>query len=1424
VLSQENFDALYCLVRDFTALTAVSRKVLLKLFQTSLNALAALMSSTLRDSAHAVAPSGEDNGDGASDAHVLLGNCKSATKAYAFLTQWALSSAVEQSSKAAEAAKLKKGAKGATTKKSNNDDDGGDDLGGGGGGALDEPSGGAGAASDAEQAKLFGNEADGERLLSAVINVLDVELTRVWKATLEEEFLNLFAKIAYSLIENSALLRSKPIKRCLFQILCMLVKKYNHGLGVTQAVVHMLRSNEALAAPVAELMAMLADEYGQQKAVGDVIREIGAQANSAQDATAFRAFAAFLPELAARVPRVVLHNISLLMQHLGNDNYVLRNGVVQVLGHLARDAFDQSEATQDESLANTRDSLLSILEERFHDVHAFTRSKVLQTWQTLVEAKAVPLAFLPSVTRLTCSRLRDKSANVRKNALALLRTLLQYNPYSGDLSESAFKRSLAAVEQQLGYELRPADRALLGDADDDDNDAAAAAEQDAAAAAAAPLEMHVNDADDELRSAVGDDDDDGGGVAIAVDASSDAAALAEAERLERGPVPAATLSAAEVAKLKVQRKYLRHSLRFIYQMEDAVVAVGKELLGSSVTTDALEAIQFMVIALEFKLEPAKTAVRAMLALVWSKEASVQKAALEAFRTLWLTPASDVARDEQKAALTIVASLIGLMRGMTAADLVSLEECIVTAHRQKLISAAVIEVLWCTFARTLRDATDEDARHALMIIAMLAGADAQIVASRINLLAGAGLGSRWTKDPVLAQYTALALQRMRTTDSQDRAVQLAVSKANPRIAPDHQVLKRLEHVVLEPKVSAAAWTPAATEAINAIFVLSERPADTARHLLTSLAERALDATSKAVAAAAAADKENSGSQDAPAPTPANAFGSRSDRLGKLIFTVGHVALKQLAFIEEVHAELSRRALASTGTSSGAAKDGKDGKKKVEAIEAELGEAAAKATEEADSQREVAERELCGLVDTYGALVVRACANVKGEFGSSETFRSAAVLTLCKLMLVSEQFCEQQLSLLFTVLEREPTVAVRNNVIVCMGDLIARWPNTIDPWIERIFACLDDKVADVRKHALMVLTHLILNDQIKAKTHISKMAFCLEDTDERVQALARLFFHQLAARGQNDVYNLIPDAISRLSRDEHNRLPRDGFRSVMAFLLAFVTKERSSETLLQKIAARFAKTPVAQQWRDLSFCMAQLPVNERGVKKLLEPQTWRSIQASLADEVVVGHLATLAAKARKSVKVEHRPLVDEFEQRLVGDHERLTGKKLAVTQLAVVAGAAKRNANKAGARAKSGGGSKRGGKRTRDSDDDDEEEALSDDDDDDDESKSVPVLDEDSEDEKPKKKRAPAAKKAAPAKKAPRSRKDDSDDEDEPELFDEPEEVEPEPVKVAAAAPASDDDDDAAAAEEDEEDDVPKKKKPAAKAKAKAPAKRAPPRRR
>jgi hypothetical protein len=54
------------------------------------------------------------------------------------------------------------------------------------------------------------------------------------------------------------------------------------------------------------------------------------------------------------------------------------------------------------------------------------------------------------------------------------------------------------------------------------------------------------------------------------------------------------------------------------------------------------------------------------------------------------------------------------------------------------------------------------------------------------------------------------------------------------------------------------------------------------------------------------------------------------------------------------------------------------------------------------------------------------------------------------------------------------------------------------------------AGMRKTCLMVLSHLILNDMMKVKGHIARLALCLRDGDPRIAGLAQVFFHELSRK--------------------------------------------------------------------------------------------------------------------------------------------------------------------------------------------------------------------------------------------------------------------------------------------------------------------------
>ena len=46
--------------------------------------------------------------------------------------------------------------------------------------------------------------------------------------------------------------------------------------------------------------------------------------------------------------------------------------------------------------------------------------------------------------------------------------------------------------------------------------------------------------------------------------------------------------------------------------------------------------------------------------------------------------------------------------------------------------------------------------------------------------------------------------------------------------------------------------------------------------------------------------------------------------------------------------------------------------------------------------------------------------------------------------SSEFCEENLQLLFTILQRSPHAAIRANLIIAVGDLNFRFPNLLEPW--------------------------------------------------------------------------------------------------------------------------------------------------------------------------------------------------------------------------------------------------------------------------------------------------------------------------------------------------------------------------------------------
>jgi len=475
-----------------------------------------------------------------------------------------------------------------------------------------------------------------------------------------------------------------------------------------------------------------------------------------------------------------------------------------------------------------------------------------------------------------------------------------------------------------------------------------------------------------------------------------------------------------------------------------------------------------------------------------------------------------------------------------------------------------------------------------------------------------------------------------------------------------------------------------------------------------------------------ESQPDGENDDPFPkAPPTNNKSHPRIVARVLSAAGHIALMHLYHLDvSILAELKRRhniqeeekekkGKKSTSKTPGGSrrKSARDSTvsnmNKDSGLDDEMGVGGAAAEDaEAEFIRKICEREIVtgdNLLSLFAPVAVMICSNPT-TYKNAE-LRSSAALALSRFMMVSSEFCDQHLQLVFTILEKSENSTVRSNMMIALGDLCFRFPNLIEPWTPHLYARLRDDSVEVRKTAVTILTHLILNDMLKVKGQISEMAICLEDKEDKISSSAKRLFSELARKG-NALYNIAPDIISRLS-DPDTGVDENVFRTIMKYILQFIQKDKQAESLVEKLCHRFRATRTDRQWRDLSFCLSLLPYTEKTLKKLME--NVRCYHDKLSDDDVYTCFTTIISKSKKFSKPEFKSLVEEFEVTLEGYHNKGVEDNADFDKAAKVLSQAA-NTENTKSRNKSRGTRKTGKHNNKKKDSDEEEE---DDDDDDDE---------------------------------------------------------------------------------------------------------------
>ncbi|RQM07629.1 hypothetical protein DH86_00002084 [Scytalidium sp. 3C] len=641
--------------------------------------------------------------------------------------------------------------------------------------------------------------------------------------------------------------------------------------------------------------------------------------------------------------------------------------------------------------------------------------------------------------------------------------------------------------------------------------------------------------------------------------------------------------------------YYIEALKFIEVLHEATPIIC-QLLGSKNKSEVIEAMDYFEIGDAYNIEQNKLGIRRMLRLIWTKGNSdegkgVQNHLIECYKRLFFeAPDSYNSND---ASNYIARNMISLTFGATPAELTSLEQLLSTMMKAGHISELIISKLWQVYGIQKREVSKTQRRGSIIVLGMLATANPEIVLGEMETMLRIGLGGLGRSDLQLAKYTCIALRRINPTGRQAKEASTKISK----LPNDHAVLAKLAAIV-EIDSDNKEWYGVAEQAINAIYALSKHPDTLCSDILRRKTRQVFARRQSATPEPEKQEQEINEAPPSPSPeqpkeTPENKL-KGSVALSQLLFIVGHVAIKQIVHLELCELDFKRRkAEIEKNKSAEATAAEKAAKEAADDLDMIGGTTEDDFTE---AMTHIRERELLfgqnSLLSNFGPLVTEICSN--NTTYRDRNLQAAATLCLAKLMCVSSEYCERNLPLLITILEKSKDPVIRSNVVIALGDMAVCFNHLIDENTDFLYRRLNDKDASVKRTCLMTLTFLILAGQVKVKGQLGEMAKCLEDEDKKIADLSRMFFTELSTK-DNAVYNHFVDMFSLLSAEKE--LEEDALKRIIKFLAGFIEKDKHAKQLADKLAARLARCETERQWNDVAYALSLLQHKNEEITKLV-----------------------------------------------------------------------------------------------------------------------------------------------------------------------------------------------------------------------------------
>lgn len=994
----------------------------------------------------------------------------------------------------------------------------------------------------------------------AITNCLKLSLESISETSSERDVLcGLYLKPIYLFMESDFLIKNNKLKLYMFKAICLAVKTQHQQAAVETSLMQLLTYFEHLPEPLAELAQILYEQYDHFQITEGMIKELSMKQFNSNDSKAPKVIATYLITISQLAPSLLMKNLSRVIKLLESESFTIRCAVIEsagnVLIHEANQGLDEGDSERAMSQIN---GLLELISERALDVNPFCRCKVLQTFSSVCELDIKLTSHRPMMTTIAVNAIQDKSGHVRRNAIKLLSRLISTHPFGqlhgSQLRLSEWEERLAAVNKEINnvFPASKRDRkSLANDQSVLDLEEPTTVENQSEENNDSHMEgSHLEDAESNQNGNTS--------------AGSD-----EAE--EEDAPPASEVSDELINRLQLTQKYYKEAIEFITKIHVGLQCA-ELLLFSKNKLEVIDSMDFFVLADAYDIEPARQGIRKMIRLVWSKanndeQNAIQSHLITCYQSLFFD--SPAGLTESEANLVISRNIISLTYGASLAELASLEHLLVLAvEKELLVSRGLIKTLWKIYGYP-QNISKSQRRGAIILLGMIAKADSTVATSGMDIILNIGLGERGLEDLGLAKYSCIALQRCVTKDEWKRLpTSNEENSRSNRVPSNHDAIYKLAAFLLSVGDSME-WFGVAEQAVKAINDLCETPSVVFTEIIKVKSRQVF------------------GKSD---DIPDRQFG-----LAQLLFIVGEVALKTMVYLERCEALFKRAKIAAEKAQATLKSEQASSKEEEDDIEMVGGGTTEDDFTEAISY--IRERELLfgakSLLARFGPLVSELCkSGLKTK--QSEAVSVASTLCLSKLMCVSAEYCEQNMSTLLSLIENSNSSTIRSNCVLALGDIAVCFNNILDDNTDALYSRLHDDKLVVQRTCLMTLTFLILAGQVKVKGQLGEMAKCLEDDDKDISDLARMFFSELATK-DNAIYNGFIDMFSMLAVDQD--LSEESLHKIFKFLVSFIDKDKQVKQLSEKLYNRLDKCETEKAWNDVAYVLGLLPHKNEDIAKTI-----------------------------------------------------------------------------------------------------------------------------------------------------------------------------------------------------------------------------------